>query len=48
MPCTMSRATSMLGGQEVRVVALLPGQGLQPHAHDDMEDITVRSSLNLI
>ena len=31
----------------MRVVALLPGQGLQPHAHDTTEDITLRSTLNL-
>merc|ERR1712080_249763 len=28
--------------EEVRVFAFLPGQGLQPHAHDNIEDITVR------
>merc|ERR1711974_420963 len=35
------RAISEVGEDEVRVVALLPGQGLQPHAHNDVEDIKV-------
>jgi len=35
------RAISEVGEDEVRVMALLPGQGLQPHAHNDVEDIKV-------
>lgn len=35
------RAVSKEGEQKVRVMAFLPGQGLQPHAHDDVEDIKV-------
>jgi len=35
------RAISEVGEDEVRVMAFLPGQGLQPHAHNDVEDIKV-------
>ena len=35
------QTTGYVDGEEVVIVAIMPSQGIQPHAHDLTEDITL-------
>ena len=40
-PLNLPQATTLVGEEIVKVYVLLPNQGLQPHSHDEPEEIHV-------